>query len=269
MNTTGQNSWSGQANSFLYLSSVTEAYEDPTYNSGDSLIEDSFIYDNQHRLVEILNYVYSPPFSSPGITSTVFPYEQETDSLPRSIITTIVSGYIHSGTTGTDTLLYDTQNRLIADSTEGTAYAIYFTYNPGEILEEEMMNGVLASGYEAERLTFDNGNVIGDYVNNTPPFNSGTDQLTAIFQYGPFPYSNPLYNPSVSYNVGLLLYNSIGGYISDNGIDFISRDLANNYYTASGSKTYTYRTITDNKGHVLQQIFDNLTNASITYRYYP
>lgn len=219
---------------------------------------DSFLYDNNNRMIECRRIFFDTIMSSGGSithvasghTSFAFSYSGS-NTLPSSYLVT----YSYSSNTQNHLLTYNNVNQIMKDSNVQQSPAtvlsnIYFSYEPSTIVAKTT-NPSGFSGFRVDSFLLQNGNVTSRYYKFIPQSASNSvDQVT----YSTIP--NPLYNFK---GIGILLY-EIGG----NYFDYVSRNLFSNISNSRnlGNTSITWSMNAD--GNPISG--SGLTNGSVALR---
>jgi hypothetical protein len=198
-----------------YLSSIKNY-------SPQSLIIDSFSYDNSNRLTVYSQYDFDTTSGSPQFGELVFNFSYAGNSQTPYGYTIGGSGEVHQ-------LSYDGENRISKDTAIGsTGYVTYYSYPGNAIVSSVLLVGNFLDN-EIDTSWVTNGNITTEHYYF--PNNAGTeDSLEAALQLGYASLLNPCYHAEIASTYGPLLdqlaFNGYGGgytsSVSANAIDKLS-----------------------------------------------
>ncbi|MFL9481955.1 hypothetical protein ACI6Q2_04200 [Chitinophagaceae bacterium LWZ2-11] len=221
--------------SYLTLYSVV-------YPSGDSGAH-SIGYDGNNNVVRVSGY-------TKGKTGTVdsgsFYFNFSAGSiLPVSYTMVYRKNFYTAASISNHNLYYDSKNRLVTDTTIGTASVTRFTYLGDTILANSFSQTRIVL---ADTIFLKNGNVMStiSYINGST---TNTDHSWGASAYTS--YVSPLYNQTVSSSLGAL-------FIHENFGDFLSK----NWQDFGPSAPITF----DKSGRISKQTLTDGTRIAFTYK---
>jgi len=193
-------------NSYLALASTV---------SQGSMINDSFSYDDQHRIARFVQYATDGTHS--GVITIDFTFSGG-NALP--------AGYTYTMNTDapkSHVLAYDGQGRIIKDtSLSGDHFVTYYTYSGNYIINTILFDGTYNDA-QIDSLKVTDGNITGTKVWGA---DQGTWEKQGDVTLAHVTAANPGYKEPVANAIGPLLYvlsvYNYGGYN-----DFISKALTN------------------------------------------
>jgi hypothetical protein len=230
-------------------------------------IIDSFIYDSNHNVALLTEYVFDTSGGSPVSDSIRVVFNFSTNSLPQSYTFT---DYAVGNINDVHQLFYDGQNRIVEDtSMSGSGFVNHFSY-PANSIASILLFDATSGNNQVDSLLLANENISHEVIYY--PNNSGTgDTLSASLGFGFSVYPNPEYNPQIAGTVApllyLLMYDGFGGYY-----DCISKNAVNSIYGfRDGPPTQiTYSIIPDAKGRVARIVHNGGPgNYGNVFTYYP